>query len=1338
MDDIVALNRRFNLASTYRNQARWKKAEEHPDKLTSTANLASTYRNQGRWKEAEELEVRVMETRKGVLGEEHPSTLTSMGDLALRYKNQGRWKESEEDLDTATSMANAASTYRNHARWKKAEEHPDTPTSMAYPASRRYRNQARWKKAEEHPETPTSMANPASTYRNQGRWKAEELDVQVMETNLRVLGAEHPDTLASMANLASTFWNQGRWKEAEELFVQVMETSLRVLGAEHPDTLTSMANLASTYRNQGRWKEAEELDVQVMETNLRVLRAEHPDTLTSIANLASTFWNQGRWKEAEELDVQVMETRKRVLGDEHPDTLTSIANLASTYRNQGRWKEAEELDSQVMETRKRVLGDEHPDTLTSIANLASTYRNQGRWKEAEELDSQVMETRKRVLGDEHPDTLTSIANLASTYRNQGRWKEAEELDSQVMETRKRVLGEEHPDTLTSIANLASTFWNQGRWKEAEELDSQVMETRKRVLGDEHPDTLTSIANLASTFWNQGQWKEAEELNVQVMETRKRVLGEEHPDTLTSMNNLAFTLEGRGQDTDAIKLMEKCVQLRRLVLGANHPHTLSSSAALNGWQTETLGTYSKIRERVAKRESVPEGAILREDTKESLLGLGSRLQGRHVAAQSDQRSPLDGHLSHSLIEAQVNPSASEGTQPSQATTSKLHPASVPETAIPHFGSLGAPPAYSDDVRPPQPTAKFEISLDIDGYIRHELQKAEVTNGISLGRLLVIVGGARDAWCTTCDKYLEWRWPRMGPIVLQIIGQWYREVLQQQNASAGHFDTGDSVYTWQLSKHSSSLDLLIVAVSGDEGSGPIIFEVAEVLTWLSCVFCKRSGSGLQKSVASPPESTSVGYKIISSSLTDISRDAWTCWHPLFPNKVIVTGFQIPDRPASMKGLEIDFGLLIELAGIDYPVSEDGGIHLEGLYTMLYPMKIHSANIFCLQWHLSCAMGEDRSNEKKLAAFKRASMPKRWYKTNSLAELQNPHRHFLGWCDYSVITLGTKGQNYSEVKRSKADKKLSITAELSTTLTFGATFHGVGANIGKTWQRLPSERNAFEGLDLNCQQRLLWALGDQILLYQWRHKQAWLVPKTSVLLHLIITSMHKMASKDETLSFKYPYTKLGYDGGQNAYETLKENWDYELAYKSPEPLWKFVTRLLGAFDLLVRAPVGTFNREVLGWEFMDLIVPPTKSHCRRARLPKRAMFGGWGKLLPDIPLVLFYDKIDDPIIPQPHQVSTDMCPGQRMPKNENLLAANVKSIQDFAERYDGDLKNRGQLSSICFWHSLRPPFLPCGHLDRTVPEFLQLFLQFIRLDQKTPPRTKDLSRNSAGAVVFSSIPG
>jgi hypothetical protein len=70
--------------------------QEHPSTLARMSNLASTYRNQGRWKEAEQLEVQVVKTRKRLLGEDHPSTLTSMAKLASTYSSQGRWKEAEQ------------------------------------------------------------------------------------------------------------------------------------------------------------------------------------------------------------------------------------------------------------------------------------------------------------------------------------------------------------------------------------------------------------------------------------------------------------------------------------------------------------------------------------------------------------------------------------------------------------------------------------------------------------------------------------------------------------------------------------------------------------------------------------------------------------------------------------------------------------------------------------------------------------------------------------------------------------------------------------------------------------------------------------------------------------------------------------------------------------------------------------------------------------------------------------------------------------------------------------------------------------------------------------------
>jgi tetratricopeptide (TPR) repeat protein len=69
---------------------------EHLNTLTSITNLALTYRNQGRWKEAEELFMQMIKIRKRMLGTEYPDTLTSIINLALTYRNQGRWKEAEE------------------------------------------------------------------------------------------------------------------------------------------------------------------------------------------------------------------------------------------------------------------------------------------------------------------------------------------------------------------------------------------------------------------------------------------------------------------------------------------------------------------------------------------------------------------------------------------------------------------------------------------------------------------------------------------------------------------------------------------------------------------------------------------------------------------------------------------------------------------------------------------------------------------------------------------------------------------------------------------------------------------------------------------------------------------------------------------------------------------------------------------------------------------------------------------------------------------------------------------------------------------------------------------
>jgi len=98
---------------------------------------------------------------------------------------------------------------------------------------------------------------------------------------------DHPSTLTSMTNLAAACWDLGKYKEAEALEVQVLETSKRVLGAGHPSTLSSMVNLAQTWKSVERDNEAMALMHNAANLQKEILGSDHPDTILSIGILNS-------------------------------------------------------------------------------------------------------------------------------------------------------------------------------------------------------------------------------------------------------------------------------------------------------------------------------------------------------------------------------------------------------------------------------------------------------------------------------------------------------------------------------------------------------------------------------------------------------------------------------------------------------------------------------------------------------------------------------------------------------------------------------------------------------------------------------------------------------------------------------------------------------------------------------------------------------------------------------------------------------------------------------------------------------------------------------------------
>ena len=75
---------------------------------------------------------------------------------------------------------------------------------------------------------------------------------------------------------------QGRWKEAEDLNLQVIETSSKALGAEHPYTLTSMHNLAFTWKGQGHARKALALIEDCFRYQTRCIGLDHPETQSTL------------------------------------------------------------------------------------------------------------------------------------------------------------------------------------------------------------------------------------------------------------------------------------------------------------------------------------------------------------------------------------------------------------------------------------------------------------------------------------------------------------------------------------------------------------------------------------------------------------------------------------------------------------------------------------------------------------------------------------------------------------------------------------------------------------------------------------------------------------------------------------------------------------------------------------------------------------------------------------------------------------------------------------------------------------------------------------------------
>jgi tetratricopeptide (TPR) repeat protein len=364
--------------------------------LTSIAKreLASILNYAGRYEDAAKLRLELVGSAKKMFGDDNlASQMVLLGDLARTYRDQGLLKEAEAlQLQAVKAVSQLQGSDHRH--------------------------------------TLLIMADLATTYRAQSRTdKAEALQREIVEKSLRALGRDHVETLSSIANLSSTLRIQAmslptdspirplRLDEAEELQLQVLETSLRVVGDRNPTTIVHMSNLAATYDAKHQWQKAEPVWVQVLDEIVKTRGADHPEVLPIKEHLAINLAKQNRLHEAELLQRQVLDLASELLEPTDVSLQQYRIALAMTLAHQGRWSEAEILRSQIVRTRKETRGDELPWLLDNMTALAALFWTHGRDSEAQELQVCTAEVIRRIYGPEGTATINA-EKLLSVFSGQ--------------------------------------------------------------------------------------------------------------------------------------------------------------------------------------------------------------------------------------------------------------------------------------------------------------------------------------------------------------------------------------------------------------------------------------------------------------------------------------------------------------------------------------------------------------------------------------------------------------------------------------------------------------------------------------------------------------------------------------------------------------------------------------------------------------------------------------------------------------------------------------------------------------------------------------------------------
>ncbi|KAN0102723.1 hypothetical protein V8E51_011036 [Hyaloscypha variabilis] len=546
---------------------------------------------------------------------------------------------------------------------------------------------------------------------------------------------------------------------------------------------------------------------------------------------------------------------------------------------------------------------------------------------------------------------------------------------------------------------------------------------------------------------------------------------------------------------------------------------------------------------------------------------------------------------------------------------------------------------------------------------------------LARFITLTGTTDKFECSTCGEFLEKRWNDIGSDALRVISRGL-EFLASPEKLSQNLTRQENPQTADISIISATKNHITIFVNSTEYDKQ---SFVEAINWTCAAIratlnvSKESSGKLLVSETfkaiqiQDQQPQLLGYSI--QPLKDLSEydiGVHDCWTNLFKSGVVAWS---PTQRQWGFGLELSFNMMVHLATVEsYYWLDDrydgGGLVLLGFFTALVPTSHHEASK-SIQWHFE-------SSEAIINPHSLESTQRTWIKIQDASELQHS-RCFVGWYERANILLGTRRLETHLNSLTWSGLKTRERTLHNTGFQAGVEINTGSGYVGPINLALQAMRSWI--FQTNVQQftaptqystAVALSSNKVALVMDSESKQAWLIPKLSLILHLCHKYFQEFKPRVGYIKDPIPFAEPAPNGSWAAQQAIVAEGDTivlgTLDQADTETLRQVFLRINTNLLDSVKTREKPRNAVMFASEMMDMWdQPATGSPLREVNINRCAR--SWTCLVSIVDVFCVCANIGPAIEPVP--IPNHVCDCCMLPTNQYYLAAHMWCLEQLSKR-------------------------------------------------------------------------